>query len=73
MATTVLSRQAFLVPRLEKSRVENRPERNEPAKKDKPEQGREDKLNDGDEQTPLKQLTESRHKKTAERRDDITG
>ena len=45
----------------------------DPAEKDNPEQGRENELNHGHQQTPLDQLPQTGHEETAKRRNDVTG
>jgi len=61
------------IPGLKKRRIQYRPEVNEPTEQDKPEDGSQTKLDDRHEQPALKQLPQSWDKKTAKRRDDISG
>jgi len=59
--------------RFKKCRIQNRPEVNEPTEQDKPEDSSQTKLDNGHEQSALKQLPQSRDEKTTECCDDISG
>ena len=44
----------------------------DPAQEKEPENARQDELDDGDEQTPLKQLPQSGNENATQRRDDVS-
>ncbi len=53
--------------------VEDRPEMDEPPEENKPKDGGEAKLHDGDEEPALEQLSQSRNEETAKRCNHVAG